>query len=84
MSRDLLQYDVLAKGFVDNIESLNAEKNPESLKQKILNILNDTSYSAAEATRRKYREQLRKLNSLPQIQFFVYNFILAAGGMGTK
>jgi len=84
MSQDLLEYNVLAKGFVENLESLQSEKNPETLKNKIIAILKDDEFKGAKGTRKKYIEKVGRMNSMRDIQFFIYNFILAASGMKTS
>jgi hypothetical protein len=81
--KDLLEYNVLAKGFIDKLEELQKEKNVDELKKKIIAILKDDEYSGAKGTRKKYIEKVSYMKTMKDIQFFLYNFILAAGGMKT-
>ena len=81
MSKDLVKYNVLAKGFIDKLEELQKEKDLETLKKKIIAILQSEEYSGANGTRKKWIEKVGAMSTMRDVQFFLYNFILAANGM---
>lgn len=81
MHKDLIEYNVLAKGFIDKLEELQKEKDLETIKKKIIAILQSPEYSGAQGTRKKWIERVSAMRTMKDIQFFLYNFILAANGL---
>lgn len=79
--KDFTQHNVLANGFIAKLEELQKEKNVEELKKKIIAILQDEEFSGALGTRKKWIEKVSYMREMKDLQFFLYNFILAASGM---
>lgn len=81
--KDFTKHNVLANGFIHELQSLQSENDVNELKKKIVTLLQEREYSGAQGTRKKYIEKVIRMQSMRDVQFFIYNFILAASGLKT-